>query len=151
MPRNPEALLDVQRPDHARVHELLRRYEPLWTRIFEHFADDSRDDKDEAAPTTRDFCLTSQRGFETVAMTAWTESLMNSYAKHGGKCPMPSEKRRVRKISSDFDELTTRVRSIAMRAHRRCDLTSIIMFGAQASGNAEKLKGLAYEPWPSMT
>jgi hypothetical protein len=99
MPRNLEALLDVQRHDHARAHELLRPYEPLWTRIFEHLADDSRDDKDEAAPTTREFYLTSQRGFETVAMTAW---IMDSYAKRGGKCPMPSEKGRVRQMKFGF-------------------------------------------------
>jgi hypothetical protein len=35
---------------------------------------------------------------KTDAMTAWTEALMNSYAKRGGKCPMPSEKGRVRKM-----------------------------------------------------
>jgi hypothetical protein len=38
MPRKLEALLDAQIPDHARAHELLRRYELLWTRIFEHRA-----------------------------------------------------------------------------------------------------------------
>jgi hypothetical protein len=30
-------------------------------------------------------------------------------------------------------------------ADRRCDLTPIIMFGAQASGNAEKFNGLTDE------
>jgi hypothetical protein len=102
MPRNLEALLDVQRPDHARAHELLRPYEPLWTRIFERLADDSRDDKDEAAPTTGEFYLTSAHGFETDAMTAWTEALMNFYAKRGGKGPMSSEKARVRKMKFGF-------------------------------------------------
>jgi hypothetical protein len=55
MPRELEALLDVQIPHDACAHELLRRYEPLWTRIFEHRADDSRDDADEGAPTTQEF------------------------------------------------------------------------------------------------
>jgi hypothetical protein len=55
--------------------------------------------KGEAAPTTREFYLTSQRGFETVAMTAW---IMDSYAKRGGKCPMPSEKGRVRQMKFGF-------------------------------------------------
>jgi hypothetical protein len=32
-------------------------------------------------------------------------------------------------------------RSIALRAGRRRDLTPIIMFGAQASGDAEKFNG----------
>jgi hypothetical protein len=58
-----------------------------------------KDSKDEAAPTTREFYLTSQRmDLKTDAMTAWTEALMNSYAKRGGKYPMPSEKGRVRKM-----------------------------------------------------
>lgn len=48
----------MQRHDHARARELLRLYEPLWTRIFEPLVNDSRD-------------LTSQRGKETVEMTAW--------------------------------------------------------------------------------
>jgi hypothetical protein len=34
-------------------------------------------------------------------------------------------------------------RSMALRADRRCDLTPIIMFGAQPSGNAEKFNGFA--------
>jgi len=52
-----------------------------------------KDSKDEAAPTTREFYLTSQRiNLKTDAMSAWTEALMNSYAKRGG------EKGRVRKM-----------------------------------------------------
>ena len=57
-----------------------------------------KDSKDEAAPTTREFYLTSQRmDLKADAMTAWTEALMNSYTKRGGKYPMPSETGRARK------------------------------------------------------
>lgn len=44
------------------------------------------DAKDEAAPTTREFYLTSQRmDLKADAMLAWTDAVMNSYAKRGGK------------------------------------------------------------------
>jgi hypothetical protein len=57
------------------------------------------DAKDEAAPTTRDFYLTSQRmDLKADAMLAWTDALMNSYAKRGGKYPMPSETGRTKKM-----------------------------------------------------
>jgi hypothetical protein len=56
------------------------------------------DAPNEAAPTTREFYLTSQRmDLKTKAMTAWTEALMNSYAKRGGKYPMPGETGRAKK------------------------------------------------------
>jgi hypothetical protein len=59
------------------------------------------DAKDEAAPTTREFYLTSQRmDLKTEAMTAWTEALMHSYTKRGGKYPMPSETGRAKKMKS---------------------------------------------------
>jgi hypothetical protein len=49
-------------------------------------------DDDEAAETTREFYLTSQRmDLKASAMTAWTEALMNAYIKRGGKPPIPSE------------------------------------------------------------
>ena len=45
---------------------------------------DSRHDKGEAAPTTWEFYLTSQCiDLKTEAMTAWTEALMDSYARGG--------------------------------------------------------------------
>ena len=56
------------------------------------------DTKDEAAPTTKEFYLTSQRmDLKADAMLAWTDALMNSYAKRGGKFPMPNETGRARK------------------------------------------------------
>jgi hypothetical protein len=39
---------------------------------------------------------------KTDAMTAWTEALMNSSAKRGGKCPMPGEKVRARQLKFGF-------------------------------------------------
>ena len=58
-----------------------------------------KDSKDEAAPTTREFYLTSQRmDLKADAMRAWTEALMNSYTKRGGKYPMPSEMGRTKKM-----------------------------------------------------
>jgi hypothetical protein len=58
-----------------------------------------KDSKDEAAPTTREFYLTSQRmDLKSDAMTAWTEALMTSYSKRGGKYPTPSEKGRTKKM-----------------------------------------------------
>jgi len=60
-----------------------------------------KDSKDEAAPTTREFYLTSQRmDLKTDAMTAWTEALMASYTKRGGKYPMPNETGRTKKMRS---------------------------------------------------
>jgi hypothetical protein len=61
--------------------------------------------KDEAAQTTREFYLTSQRmTLKAAAMSAWTEGLMTSYSKRGGKHPLPSEAGRPRrKFRSDAD------------------------------------------------
>lgn len=57
-----------------------------------------KDSKDEAAPTTREFYLTSQRmDLKADAMRAWTEALMTSYSKRGGKYPTPSETGRARR------------------------------------------------------
>jgi hypothetical protein len=54
--------------------------------------------KDEAAPVTKEFYLTNQRmDLKADAMRAWTEALMNSYIKRGGKYPTPSETGRPRK------------------------------------------------------
>jgi hypothetical protein len=59
-----------------------------------------KDSKDEAAPTTREFYLTSQRmDLKADAMRAWTEALMTSYSKRGGKYPTPSETGRARRKS----------------------------------------------------
>jgi hypothetical protein len=59
------------------------------------------DAKDEAAPTTREFYLTSQRmDLKADAMLAWTDALMTSYTKRGGKYPMPAETGRARKMRS---------------------------------------------------
>jgi len=78
-----------------------------------------KDLKDEAAQTTREFYLTSQRmTLKAEAMTAWTEALMTSYSKRGGKYPIPSETGRLRrKFRSDTD-----ARSSATSGSPSCDL-----------------------------
>src|SRR6202012_1582353 len=48
-------------------------------------------DADEAAQTTRTYYLTSQRMAEKASgMRAWSEALMDSYLRHGGKTPEPA-------------------------------------------------------------
>jgi hypothetical protein len=55
----------------------------------------------EASDVTKEFYLTNQRmDLKADAMLAWTEALMNSYIKRGGKYPMPAETGRPRKMKS---------------------------------------------------
>lgn len=56
-------------------------------------------DDQEAAPTTRQYYLTSQRMLEkAVGMRAWSEALIRAYLEAGGVLPVPSEARRKSKI-----------------------------------------------------
>lgn len=56
-------------------------------------------DDDEAAPTTRQYYLTSQRMTEKVAgMRAWSEALVAAYLDAGGTMPEPREERRKSKL-----------------------------------------------------
>lgn len=58
-------------------------------------------DEDEAAPTTRQYYLTSQRMTEKAAgMRAWSEALIEAYLKAGGTMPAPREERRRSKIKT---------------------------------------------------
>lgn len=59
------------------------------------------DTDDEAAPTTREFYLTSQRmDVKATAMRAWSESLIEAYLKAGGTMPAPRETNRKSKLKS---------------------------------------------------
>ncbi len=56
---------------------------------------------EEAAPTTREFYLTSQRmDLKSTAMRVWSEALIEAYLKAGGKMPRPSEGPRLSKLKS---------------------------------------------------
>jgi hypothetical protein len=53
----------------------------------------------EAAPTTREFYLTSQRmDIKAEAMKAWSGALIEAYLQAGGRMPEPREERRKSKI-----------------------------------------------------
>ncbi|MCS3893478.1 hypothetical protein M2171_002611 [Bradyrhizobium japonicum USDA 38] len=59
-------------------------------------------DEGEAAPTTRQYYLTSQRMAEkTTGMRAWSEALIEAYLAAGGTMPVPSEERRRSKLKAN--------------------------------------------------
>lgn len=57
--------------------------------------------EDEAAPTTKQYCLSSQRMAEkATGMKAWSEALIAAYLASGGTMPEPREERRRSKIKT---------------------------------------------------
>jgi len=139
MPRNLEALLDVQRADHARAHKLLRRDERLWTRIFEHLADDSGGViRTKRRRRTRDFYLTSQRGFETVAMNRVDRSA-NEFLRQTRWQMLDAEREEARQKNEVQISMSVQKCSTSVRSTGAGNLTSIIMLRTSLRQSGRKL------------
>ena len=109
---------------------------------------DSRHDKGEAAPTAWEFYLTSQCiDLKTDAMTAWTEALIDSYARRG--CNAAE-----RKAASDFKKrpkVTPPLgRPTALRADRRRDLTRLTCLAHKPAAMPINSIASLMGAWPSM-